>query len=580
MFNFFEHPLGTDAQGETVGSSADTTRQLPILDDNGNPTGSVTLVAVGTTCGKGDLILTHTLSGAKAKVEVGVVEVKLVVEEKVWGPNWLNPTAGWAIPEDRDVASDPDPPLWYVLWTTDQHKYKVTVNPTDVVSGVTINGPAGSVTNPSAGVWEKIITSPSVARHSDLKAIVSFTGGGSIASDPVDVSIHAIQSIQWLSRSASGTRGAGTPAEAHLAKLEAHGGAYRTFPEKTEPSPTSPNYDKAEARVTITPAIPTDMEGTVHVALFDPNNPIGSTEIPTTDGHGVRDNHGSMSVSDGNNVVTLNAGETIKSKGFAISPAHAGDNYIVAVHPKAGIASQYVFVDEQHHNTSNYYGTIGQTLLCQYPSFTFGDFAELPAALQTKTLTVWRTLNVERDVCVWPGRPNNNNGELLAPLDGFVATELALACVVTQEFTPNPNPGPTIKAEVNDAEERTAVQTGRDISGNCHEFWTVRILTASKNGTDYGGFSPGANGISITYAGIKGLVDAWNVANPNDTADLTTIIRRTVLHEIGHLLMDGVHPSDGVMRTGIGVGDRKNTQYQRFLKDDLKKIQLHSRARD
>ena len=319
-------------------------------------------------------------------------------------------------------------------------------------------------------------------------------------------------------------------------------------------------------------AIPAGMKGTVHVKWFDPNNPIGSIEKPSESnkyGGSVRDNHGSIEITGGT-TVTFNSLTSSNTTRLTIGDAHAGDNYIVGAHPNDGVVQRYGFGEDN-----------GTTLVCQGGGGFMG-------ALQTPILTVWRTLNVEIDVCTWP---EMSSRDWKVPLDDFVATELAKACVVTKAFDPNPRPGIAFnKLGITTAEEMDALEefdsngneiSGRDIKGLCKEFWTVRIVTmpCNVNMGFYGGFLPARNGISIFYMAV--YID--KIEYDWDDDELADSLRRHVLHEIGHVLSivgDDETATEGVMKSPIDPEDTLKPQYQKFLLEDIWTIQENSKVND
>ena len=63
--------------------------------------------------------------------------------------------------------------------------------------------------------------------------------------------------------------------------------------------------------------------------------------------------------------------------------------------------------------------------------------------------------------------------------------------------------------------------------------------------------------------------------------ELKTSLKRTVLHEIGHVLLTakGVdHTPSGVMATQLGIGEMLAPENMRFLKEYIERIQRFSRA--
>ena len=352
-----------------------------------------------------------------------------------------------------------------------------------------------------------------------------------------------------------------------------NGGGLRCFPEQSEPG--GDVHNEILAVVTLAAPIPSGMTGTVFVDWFDPDNPRGSTKSPTQNGPDVRDNHGVLYFWDDapENSEDMTFGRLIFAGGtqqqwksceltsdhapekpnqIVVQAAHAGDNYIIAAHPNKYVVQDYLLKSD------------GKTL--SYPNAS-GGMTTLPTNLRSDMLTVWRTLNVELDVCYWPYYPP---GDLTAPLDGLVATQLARACVVTKEFSPNLNGGPNIDNPMSYWDAQDAVEDGRDIYGNSRAFWTVRIVTMSRlilndpqanpSGDTQGHFWPAANGISIYLQRWLDYQVEWNMTD----AQTKDRVRQTVLHELAHLLIDGDE--------GRVVDDPF------FDIEDIQLIQKHSRA--
>jgi hypothetical protein len=248
---------------------------------------------------------------------------------------------------------------------------------------------------------------------------------------------------------------------------------------------------------------------------------------------------------------------------IVIESAHAGDNFIVVVdtiQTKINIAQLGITEPTRYKEKNN--------------------------LTQSELLTVWRNLNVELDVANWTGMPAGN---LKAPLDGFVATELARACIATKEFTPNNTSAPNVGDDGVDQTEITSIYgngagSGRDISGNSADFWTIRIVTIPylKGETTYaGGFYKTTNTIVICHQTINDAVTSWNNANDPDV-DLQESIRRNVLHEIGHVLLNGDdsdHTTDSsIMKTELDMDQRLSPNNRKFLVSQIKLLQQFSRA--
>lgn len=76
----------------------------------------------------------------------------------------------------------------------------------------------------------------------------------------------------------------------------------------------------ATVNVRLSCIIPPELQATVSVHWFDPNNPVGSTVIPTTNGFGARDNHASIT-STSPVTLTFNQqnGTLVQSHAYTIS---------------------------------------------------------------------------------------------------------------------------------------------------------------------------------------------------------------------------------------------------------------------
>jgi hypothetical protein len=343
---------------------------------------------------------------------------------------------------------------------------------------------------------------------------------------------------------------------------------------------------------------------TLYFKIFDPDNFIGLGNNDNNAASWLGDDNyatlttttGSITIAEGQTSVYLTViaypsgytgtKETGNNTTIVIDAAHAGDNFIVVV-------------DTEQAKTNG--ATLGTTETTRY--------TESHGYYQSELLTVWRTLNVELDVATWTGMPA---GDLKAPLDGLVEEELARACIVTKEFLPNNTAAPTVNSQITQAQTDLIcsdnVGSGRDISGNSAEFWTIRIVTVPAYGIPLhadalGAFTPNQNTIEICYDKIKDVVDNWNTNNDPDV-DLMDNIRRTVLHEICHVLINGaehyvVFDTSDVARDILGneidastIGIRSNIsnangtdfgrrlQYSHVLTTDIRDIQSHSIARN
>jgi len=187
----------------------------------------------------------------------------------------------------------------------------------------------------------------------------------------------------------------------------------------------------------------------VHIGWFDPDNPVGSTITPNGFDSGPRDNYGTLDDGytavlkfDGSATLTLHSShDTPPSKAQyyygTMQDTHAGDDFILVAHPNAGIVDTFVLENDQQYIDSNYYGTVGRTLLYPEPSILFDDYAELPSAYQS-SLTVWRTLHVEIDQLVRyglvNGQPANYTWSRRPTIGDIAVSAYADACIVLHDI--------------------------------------------------------------------------------------------------------------------------------------------------
>jgi len=386
------------------------------------------------------------------------------------------------------------------------------------------------------------------------------------ASQP-RVGVTAIASVEWVTRSESGTRNPGTSTAADLAKLEAHDGAYRTFPEKTEPDTfgsngnivtASTNYDKVEVRVSLAAAIPTGMTGSIRFKIFDPKNAQAeispSVFLPDPD-----DNYGTMTFSNGGNThYVYNSDGTYFSKGFAIDLAHAGDNYIVAAHPNGGVLNNYRFYTKEDAIATGYnpnnlpLNKVATSLMNPNLNVTTTSLGNPPVGYaflttdtyqkyhQTSVLTVWRTLWVELDQMEAPDSLIPEYAGMSQPPKpdiSLVKDAMEAACVDVREATPA-----IIESwGINSRETVTFVDVleGYAISEDCrditlaqvtNEFWLVHGIGACKNNqNDFGLLW------SSFFVFTESIREATSMYPSVYSGGFTGQIARTTYHEIMHL---------------------------------------------
>ena len=214
----------------------------------------------------------------------------------------------------------------------------------------------------------------------------------------------------------------------------------------------------------------------------------------------------------------------------AISPAHAGDNYILAAHPNvSGLNSIRLRPSGNLERLNNN-----------------GDWVLLNENMESGILEVWRTLNVECDSMQYVDAPWPWTSPVISPptpatyLGGFVRDELARACVVTKSFLPNPTQPPRGNNPLTSTQRgylltgSNPLHSGRDISGNSHFFWAVRAVVSSRapSGPGHnhvGTFYLGNNTIVLWHAWIKKWIEekGENLSG----GDFDILMRRFMLHE-------------------------------------------------
>ena len=364
----------------------------------------------------------HSNSSCSSNDQATAYRITVDAREKPWGSGGStgSTNSGWGSPTNGSRPVDGKQRPWFHLWDINENAIRANVSPgsmNDLITDSSFNGIAATAPadmspalNNKEPKW-KIITSPT--NQYLVTATVTVGTSGTVltgTTTPTDIVINKIESVVWLPQGTPNTRNPNTT-PVYLAKLEAHGGAYRAFPEKKEPflkNPTtgaitpSPAYNVVEARITLVIKIPDYMGGKigVYTAWFDPKNPKGSKKTHKPDGtlittpatpisaNTIRDNNGMIDMNG--STVTFNANEKSKDKSFTITSAYAGDDYIVAVHPNLGTVNLYRLKASD-----------GKTL--ERPNGN--GWADVDGELQTKILTVWRTLWVELDRMKAPSLP-------------------------------------------------------------------------------------------------------------------------------------------------------------------------------
>jgi hypothetical protein len=351
LFDFYE-TVQNEETGENEEVTASMSWGLPREENN------ISLVAEGKDTGDGKLTVTHSTSGAKAEVNAGVADVTLKVKELSWGKNWQ-------VPEDTDEA---DIPQWHVLWTCDQHRYIVSIEPLEAhqyVSSVTIS-PFDQTATYNNEDWVLTNQTPSTGLYPVVKAVVSFTNAGEVESSPITIGICSINSINWVAVDESDIN-------THQAKLTTDTEVDHIY---VVPDSFSPYCNSAKVNLQTTLCLSGSMKGTVHLAWFDPADDVdGGYAADSANTCG--DNRIGLEFEglDGNNSIEFSATSSSSCDIDVKFPEDCfSDNYIVAVHPGDGVVTEF------------YFGQDGETL---YHSPFIGQNPPVPQPVydeKTKTL--------------------------------------------------------------------------------------------------------------------------------------------------------------------------------------------------
>ena len=357
------------------------------------------IVTGSTSSGAGG----HSHAQVSDTLNLTVYRIKVEVKEKPVDGNWSDPEdqGTRTIATSGQTITRP----WYHLWSVNENAIRVVVEPQALGNMVRTSTPStpdssfsglivedfasGAAPGSTTPKWKKILSTAGY-NPTVTAGTIHFNNTGSATTtaltgtkNPTDIVINSISSIIW------------TPVDGftNKIKLAVNGDGERCFPEKDAPNGTL--HNQINVSVLLAQNVfdnVTSGKVTVHLDWFDPDNPVTSTLIPapTNNKNGKRDNNGAISNVDYKTLEFVYADNKVRTSKWTITNAYAGDNWLIAAHPNAGVVSKYEFATADAPN--NIFK--GRTLMYPKPG---GSLEKLPSSMQTKILTVWRTLWIELD---------------------------------------------------------------------------------------------------------------------------------------------------------------------------------------
>ncbi|MGM0490258.1 MAG: hypothetical protein ACQESR_26320, partial [Planctomycetota bacterium] len=326
------------------------------------------------------------------------------VEEQAWGETT------WDAPEDSGVDTNGN--YWSLLWACDDHRWKAKTTSDGLMTAVnwgfesitldssrdrwTYASPGGlgetlitpTVTFGGNNIYFQTLNTASVQLHREGSPPYDYT------ADQPRIALTYVDSMKWeevlYSRTVNGL---------DLAQLSTGAEGYVVYPDMTAPDV----FDTIRVKVTLAEEVPKGMQGTLHLAWFDPDNTVAN--VPATPdpdrGPGQRDNEAALTPE----TLTLtflpddptNPDDTpgIGKGVFEIQNARYGDNFIVAAHPHDGIVQTFEFRDDG-----------SGTLVLMRPENS-GEWVELPdnsagdfrftGDYRTSILTIFPSVDIDTD---------------------------------------------------------------------------------------------------------------------------------------------------------------------------------------
>ena len=440
--------------------------------------------------------------------------------EKPWGGSWDGTTGG-------ERTQDGKLRQWFHLWEINENAIRPLVAPLDLSEWVTDTGFIclgadpfiAPSTPPDANAipkWRRITAG--AGTNVVIPTLTVGDEGTQLLGEqtPVDIVINAIDSVEW------------EPDDLNNGiKLDGNSSdnGFHCFPEMDAPNGTLHNTIKVKVSLRI--AILSEMFDDVSIKLFDPDNPLDVDQNDSEGDNNYRpdDNNGSAVLTAG--VIHFSLGQKVNTDVLRFTKAHAGDDYIVAAHPNGDTLALYRFKPNE-----------GKTL--QRPDDD--DWVELDEELQTKILTVWRTLWLELDQMAAialndpPPEPNPSLAE----------KALAAACVDVKKVPCGWNSTPTATfanplGQATNPNYLGVSNSCRDILLNqvSESFWCIHGIGAYINEWNSWGLSTETSEGGAFFVFITSATNYCNEAELNGKpyeGGLNEQLARTAYHEIMHYL--------------------------------------------
>ncbi|MDR2644244.1 MAG: hypothetical protein LBC74_15800, partial [Planctomycetaceae bacterium] len=326
------------------------------------------------------------------KVDVVVAKIETELQKK-WNSTWgavTNKTGTYSANSTNAGKT------WYVLWDCHENRIKPAILPTTLIANVSSVSWNGISTTAGTNLWHNITDTS--GSFTDIIPTLTLNNGVTLKGKiKTDIAVTGVQKVEWISNATASTKNLAIIKESgqqeiksfNVAKVESDVIADRKkiYPEKSKPSDTQP-FNVAELKATLTQQIPGSMNASLYFYVTDNTNdrPGDSTDIVITGG---TNNGTTTREPEAANFNTMYGSKVGRTYVKFNTPAHAGDDYIGVAHPESGLT---VIVTS---SPSNPKAQVGTTIL--------------PDEYQSKLLTVWRTLWIERDRMLAPNPQTNSS---------------------------------------------------------------------------------------------------------------------------------------------------------------------------